>query len=66
MRARGLPSPDRADAIIGATTASLPGLTGAVTLATLGGMKFGGLAGSRTLFALDFDPEIPSEPGIQL
>ena len=62
MRARGLPSPDRADAVIGAVSASLPGLTGAVTLATLGGMKFGGLAGSQTLFALDFDPEIPSEP----
>jgi hypothetical protein len=39
MRARGLPSPDRADAVIGAVTADL-----------LAGMRFGGLSGSRTLF----------------
>jgi hypothetical protein len=65
LRARGLPSPDRADAVIGAATASLPGFTGAVTAATLAGMKFGGFAGSRTLFAQDFDPKIPSEPGFR-
>ena len=63
MRARGLSSPDRADAVIGAATATLAGFTGAVTLQALAGMKFGGFAGSRTLFADDFDPEIPSAEG---
>jgi hypothetical protein len=60
MRSRGLSSPDRADAIIGAATAGLPGFTGAVTAQTLAGMKFGGFAGSRTLFGeADYDPPIP-------
>jgi hypothetical protein len=61
LRARGLPSPDRADAIIGAAAPLASPHWGAVTQATLGGMRFGGFAGSRRLFALDFDPEIPSE-----
>jgi hypothetical protein len=46
MRARGLlpalrTSPDRADAVIGAATASLVGLSGGVTADTLAGMRFG-------------------------
>jgi hypothetical protein len=63
LRARGLPSPDRADAIIGAASPLASPLWGAVTQATLAGMKFGGVKGSKTLFANDFDPdpEIPQE-----
>jgi hypothetical protein len=63
LRARGLPSPDRADAIIGAA-APLAGLHwGAVTQSSLAGIKFGGVSGSKSLFAQDFDSDldIPSE-----
>ena len=41
MRARGLSSPDRADAVIGAAVMCLPGFTGAITRDTLAGMQFG-------------------------
>jgi hypothetical protein len=63
LRARGLPSPDRADAIIGAAAPQLGLSGGAVTQATLAGIKFGLTAGSRTLFADDFDsdPRPPRE-----
>jgi phage terminase large subunit len=63
LRARGLPSPDRADAIIGAAAPQLGLSGGAVTQATLAGIKFGLAAGSRTLFADDFDsdPRPPRE-----
>jgi hypothetical protein len=48
MRARGLSSPDRADAVIGAAVQALPGFgSGAITLADLEGIKFGG---ARQLF----------------
>ena len=50
MRARGLSSPDRADAVIGAAVMSLPGFTGSITLDTLAGMQFGRPFGGRTLF----------------
>lgn len=42
MRARGLSSPDRADAIIGACSGMMPG--GAVTLEMIKGIKLGGSA----------------------
>jgi hypothetical protein len=46
-----LSSPDRADAVIGAAVQALPGFgSGAITLADLEGIKFGG---TRQLF----DPE---------
>jgi hypothetical protein len=50
MRSRGLSSPDRADAIIGAAVMSLPGLTGSITMDTLAGMHFGRPQGGRALF----------------
>ena len=51
MRARGLSSPDRADAVIGAAVQGLPGFgSGAITAADLDRIKFGG---PRLLF----DPE---------
>ena len=51
MRARGLSSPDRADAVIGATVQGLPGFgSGAITAADLDRITFGG---PRLLF----DPE---------
>ena len=51
MRARGLSSPDRADAVIGAAVQGLPGfVSGAITASDLDGIKFGG---ARLLF----DPE---------
>jgi len=51
MRARGLSSPDRADAVIGAAVQGLPGFgSGAITAADLDRIKFGG---ARLLF----DPE---------
>jgi hypothetical protein len=51
MRARGLPSPDRADAVIGAAVQGLPGFrSGAITSSDLDRIKFGG---ARLLF----DPE---------
>ena len=58
MRSRGLSSPDRADAIIGAAVMSLPGFTGNITLDTLAGMQFGRPYGGRALFdseAVTFD-----------
>jgi hypothetical protein len=63
LRARGLPSPDRADAIIGAAAPLVSFQSGAINSQTLAGMKFGPLAGSRTLFVDDFDAdlEIPRE-----
>jgi hypothetical protein len=63
LRARGLPSPDRADAIIGAS-APLAGLHwGAVTRSTLAGMRFGLQGGEKSLFVRDDldDPDIPRE-----
>jgi phage terminase large subunit len=53
MRARGLESPDRADAVIGAAVMSLPGFTGGITMDTLAGMQFGWPQGGRTLFDLE-------------
>jgi hypothetical protein len=51
MRARGLSSPDRADAVIGAAARVLPGSgSGAITLANLEGIKFGG---AHQLFDLE-------------
>jgi hypothetical protein len=50
MRARGLSSPDRADAVIGAGVMCLPGFTGAITRDTLAGMQFGRPYGGRALF----------------
>ena len=50
MRARGLESPDRADAVIGAAVMSLPGFTGGITMETLAGMQFGQPQGGRALF----------------
>jgi hypothetical protein len=41
MRSRGLSSPDRADAVIGAAVMSMPGFTGGITMDTLAGMQFG-------------------------
>ena len=58
MRARGLSSPDRADAVIGAAVISLPGFTGSITMETLAGMQFGRPYGDRALFdseAVTFD-----------
>jgi len=54
MRARGLESPDRADAVIGAAVMSLPGFTGGITVDTLASMQFGRPQGGRALF--DFEP----------
>jgi len=42
MRARGLESPDRADAIIGAIMLNTPGLRGGITARELDGIAFGG------------------------
>jgi hypothetical protein len=53
MRSRGLSSPDRADAIIGAAVMSLPGFTGSITMDTLAGMHFGRPPGGRALFDLE-------------
>ena len=53
MRARGLSSPDRADAVIGAAVMCLPGFTGAITRDTLAGIQFGRPQGGRALF--DFE-----------
>jgi phage terminase large subunit len=50
MRARGLSSPDRADAMIGAAVMSLPGFTGGITLDTLAGMQFGRPRGRWVVF----------------
>jgi hypothetical protein len=50
MRARGLSSPDRADAIIGAAVMSLPGFTGGITMDTLAGIQFGQPLSGRALF----------------
>jgi hypothetical protein len=51
MRARGLSSPDRADAVIGAAVQGLPGFgSGAITSSDLNRIKF---CGARLLF----DPE---------
>jgi hypothetical protein len=51
MRARGLSSPDRADAIIGAVTAPLASLNaGAITAEALNGIRFGPPCGGRMLF----------------
>jgi hypothetical protein len=54
MRSRGLSSPDRADAVIGAAVMSLPGFTGSITMETLAGIQFGSPQGGRALF--DFEP----------
>ena len=56
MRARGLSSPDRADAVIGAAVMSLPGFTGGITMDTLAGIQFGRAQGGRALF--DFEPVV--------
>jgi hypothetical protein len=53
MRSRGLSSPDRADAVIGAAVMSLPGFSGSITLGTLAGMRFGPPWGGRALFDLE-------------
>ena len=53
MKSRGLSSPDRADAIIGAAVMCLPGVTGSITLDTLAGMQFGRPYGGRALFDLE-------------
>jgi hypothetical protein len=53
MRARGLESPDRADAVIGAAVMSLPGFTGSVTMETLAGIQFGRPQGHWVLFDLE-------------
>jgi hypothetical protein len=50
MRARGLSSPDRADAVIGAALMSLPGFTGAITRDTVVGIHFGRPQGHWVLF----------------
>ena len=50
MRSRGLSSPDRADAVIGAGVMCLPGFTGAITRDTLAGMQFGRPPGRWVLF----------------
>ena len=50
MRARGLSSPDRADAVIGAAVMSLPCFAGGITLGTLAGMRFGRPQGHWVLF----------------
>jgi hypothetical protein len=50
MRARGLSSPDRADAVIGAAVMSLPGFAGGITMDTLAGIQFGLPYGGRALF----------------
>jgi hypothetical protein len=51
LRVRGLPSPDRADAVIGAAAPLVCSeFSGAITSDRLAGMRFGGLSGSRTLF----------------
>jgi hypothetical protein len=54
MRGRGLSSPDRADALVGAAVMSLAGFTGSITLETLAGIQFGRPQGGRALF--DFEP----------
>jgi hypothetical protein len=46
----GVPSPDRVDAVIGAAAPLCCFSGGAINSQTLAGMKFGRLAGSRTLF----------------
>jgi phage terminase large subunit len=51
MRGRGLSSPDRADAVIGA---AVPCFTGSITMDTLAGMQVGPPQGGRALF--DFEP----------
>jgi hypothetical protein len=59
MRARGLSSPDREDAVIGAAVMCLPGFTGAITRDTVAGIQFGQPQGSRALFDLEpvtFEP----------
>jgi hypothetical protein len=50
MRARGLESPDRADAVIGAVMLNGPGSYGGITAKELAGICFGRPAGGRALF----------------
>ena len=50
MRAGRPSSPDRGDEVIGAASASLVGLSGVVTAATLAGMRFDSPRGGRMLF----------------
>ena len=54
MRSRGLSSPDRADAVIGAAVMSLPGFSGSITMDDLAGIQFGRPQGGRALF--EFEP----------
>jgi hypothetical protein len=53
MRARGLESPDRADAVIGAAVLALPGFGGGITADMLTGIQFGLPQGGRALFDLE-------------
>jgi len=50
MRSRGLSSPDRADAVIGAAVMSLPGFAGGITLDILAGVQFGRPQGHWVFF----------------
>jgi hypothetical protein len=51
MRARGLESPDRVDALIGAVMLGAPFGTGAIGARELSGICFGQPGGSRALFS---------------
>jgi phage terminase large subunit len=51
MRARGLESPDRADALIGAVMLGAPLASGAIGARELSGICFGRPGGSRALFS---------------
>jgi hypothetical protein len=51
MRARGLESPDRADALIGAVMLGASFGTGAIGARELSGVCFGRLGGTRALFS---------------
>jgi hypothetical protein len=51
MRARGLQSPDKADALIGAVMLGAPFGSGAIGARELSGMCFGRAGGSRALFS---------------
>ena len=53
MRSRGLSSPDRADAVIGAAVMALSGFTGGITLDTLAGTQFGRPQGGWAFFELE-------------
>jgi hypothetical protein len=53
MQARGVESPDRADALIGAIMLNTPGQSGGITARELAGIAFGRVGGGPLLFGME-------------